>query len=184
MILTIAGNLGSGKSTVAKLLAKKLNLKHYSTGDFMRQMAEERGITLLELSKLAEKDKKIDRELDARQINLGKKEDNFVIDARLGWHFIPNSMKIFLDVTDEEAARRIFSDKASARTTEKENNTYEKTLANIRTRKESEKKRYRKYYNLDYTDKKQYDLVVDTTKINPEEVVEKIIEFVDKHNKY
>ena len=152
----------------------------------MRQMAEEQGITLLELSKLAEKDKKIDHELDARQINIGKTEDNFVIDSRLGWHFIPNSIKIFLDVTDEEAAKRIFGDKAEARTKEKENNTYEKTLANIKERKESEKKRYREYYNLDYTDKSHYNLVIDTTKINPETVVDKIIEFVNKnkHTKY
>ena len=99
MIITISGALGSGKSTVAKILVQKFNLKHYSTGDFMREIAVKRGITLLELSKLAETDKSIDEELDERQIKLGEEEDNFIIDARLGWHFIPNSIKIFLDVT-------------------------------------------------------------------------------------
>ncbi|PIN81309.1 cytidylate kinase, partial [Candidatus Woesearchaeota archaeon CG10_big_fil_rev_8_21_14_0_10_32_9] len=64
MKITISGNLGSGKSTVAKMLAKDLGYSHYSTGDFMRKMAEERGITLLELGKIAENDSSIDYELD------------------------------------------------------------------------------------------------------------------------
>ncbi len=175
MIITITGNLGSGKSTVARLVAQKLSIKHYSTGDFMRQMATERGIDLLTLNKIAEKDKSVDKELDERQINIGKKEDNFVIDARLGWYFIPHSIKIFLDVTDEEAARRIFSDQ---RTTEKPYKTMKEAMKNIRKRRESEKKRYKELYNLDYYDKKNYDLVVDTTKINAEQVAQKIVDFV------
>ena len=50
MVITISGEPGAGKSTTAKLLAKKLSCKHYSTGDFMRDMAEERKISLLELT--------------------------------------------------------------------------------------------------------------------------------------
>ena len=97
MIITVGGKAGAGKSTAAKNIAKKFGLKHYSSGDFMRQLAKERNITLLELSKLAEKDGSIDTEIDNRQIELGKKEDNFVIDGRLSAYFIPNSIKIFLD---------------------------------------------------------------------------------------
>ena len=73
---------------------KKLKLKHYSTGDFMRQIAKEKSLTLLQLSKKAESDKSIDIELDKRQKDLGKTQDNFIIDSRLGWHFIPKAKKI------------------------------------------------------------------------------------------
>jgi len=66
MIITISGKAGSGKSTVAKQLAKKLNLKHYSIGDIMRKLAKEKNISLNELSKLAEKDKTIDLTLDKK----------------------------------------------------------------------------------------------------------------------
>ena len=176
MIITISGNAGSGKSTVGKIVSKKLGLKRYSTGDFMRQMAEERGITLLELSKLAEFDRKIDEELDMRQIELGKNEDNFIIDARLGFKFIPNSIKIFLYCELDESARRIFN---HARSTEK-NESFEQTKENIKTRQESERKRYKEYYNLEnYMDEKHYDLVVDTTNISPEEVAKKIFEYIE-----
>ena len=177
MIITITGNLGSGKSTVAKLIAKKLGLKHYSTGDFWREIAKERGTDVLGLNKMAETDRSIDNEMDKRQENLGKKGDNFVIDARLAWHFIPHSIKIFLDVTDEEAARRIFSEK---RPEEKFNATLESTLKKIKERRESERKRYKELYNVDYYDKKNYDLVVDTTPIIAEQVAEKVMDFVKK----
>ena len=76
MIITISGLPGSGKSTVARLLADKLRLKHYSTGDYMRKMAGDRHLTLAQLGQQAEKDKKIDEELDTWQIKLGLTEDN------------------------------------------------------------------------------------------------------------
>ena len=179
MIITISGALGSGKSTVAKILVRKFNLKHYSTGDFMREISAKRGVTLLELSKLAETDKSIDKELDERQIKLGKEEDDFIIDARLGWHFIPNSVKIFLDVADEEAAKRIFKE---GRTDEKYNLDVESTLENIKNRRDSEIKRYQEYYGLNYYDHNNYDLVVDTTEIPVEEVAKKIIKFIEEKN--
>ena len=53
VIITVSGRPGSGKSTVAKSLAAKLNLDHVSAGDFMREMAAERNITVLELSAIA-----------------------------------------------------------------------------------------------------------------------------------
>src|SRR3989338_11659150 len=96
MIIVISGRAGSGKSTIAKALSKRLNLKHYSMGDLTRQVAKERGITLLELGKLEESDDSIDRAIDNKQRELGK-GDNFVIDGRLSAFFIPHAtFKIFL----------------------------------------------------------------------------------------
>ena len=176
MIITISGIAGSGKSTVAKLLAKKLNCKHYSVGDFMRQIAKERGLTLLELSKQAEKDKSIDIELDKKQIELGKKEDNFVIDSRLGFHFIPNSIKVFLEVDINEAANRILKEK-------REHEQYkdiQESIEKIKTRINSEDKRYEEYYDVDYHNKNSYDIVINTTKTQPEEVAEKILKSIKR----
>jgi len=183
MIITLAGRLGSGKSTVGNKIAEIYHLKKYSTGDFMREMAKERGVSLLELSKMAETDKSIDKELDDRQVKFGQVQDNFIIDARLGWYFIPQSIKIFLDVSYEEAARRIYTDKVSDRSAESGNDSIEQTLHNIKTRETSERKRYKEYYGLDYMDLKNYDLVVDTTGITLEEVIRRIKAYVDKHKK-
>ena len=171
MIITISGKAGSGKSTIAKLLAKKLKLKHYSIGDLMRQIAKKKNISLLELSKSAEKNKSIDKELDKKQIGLSK-EDNFVIDGRLTAFFIPNAdFKIFLDCKDNVRAERILKDKRAA---EKSRDISE-TIKKIKKREESERKRYKEYYNVDYYNKKLYDYIIDTTNLSINEVLNKII---------
>lgn len=179
MKITIAGTPGSGKSTVAKELATKLKFNHFSAGDFMRSMAKEKGISLLELTKQAVEEKEIDEKIDSWVKTTGEADDNFVIDARIGFNFIPDSVKIFLTVSDDEAARRIFHDK---REDEKENTTQAETFENIKKRKTAENKRYEKYYGIDYNDEDNYDLVINTTDTPIEKVIEKILEFLKQEH--
>ena len=73
MIITISGDLGSGKSSVCKAINKEFGMKHFSVGDFVREMAAKRGLSLMELSKQAEKDSGIDKEIDRMTEELGKK---------------------------------------------------------------------------------------------------------------
>lgn len=172
MIVTISGRPGSGKSAVAGRVASALGIEHVSAGDFMREMAAERDLTILELSRLAEDGDAIDREIDARTVMLAGEGGSFVMDARLGWHFIPDSYKVFLDVRPEVAARRIYS---AQRGSERENISLEDTLAAIQLRTESERMRYLMYYDLDYTDHTRYDLVVDTSEHTLDEVVDLVL---------
>ena len=171
MIITISGKAGSGKSTVAKELAKRLHLKHYSIGDLMRQMAKERNISLLELGKIAEKDKSIDKELDERQMKL-RTEDDFEIDGRLTAYFIPNAdVKIFLECEDRVRAERILKDERK----DEKNRDINEVISKIREREASERKRYKQYYGIDYYDEEMYNLVIDTTNLSVKEVVDRII---------
>ncbi len=180
MIITISGKAGSGKSTIAKLLSEKLRLKHYSIGDLMRAMAAEKEMTLLELNKLAENDKSIDFELDNKLKEIGKTKDNFVVDGRLTAFFIPNAdVRAFLNADDKVRAERILKDRRQ----QEKSKSLKETTANIKKREESEKKRYKKYYGVNYLDKKLYNYVIDTTRLNPQQVVEKIIKFVKKMKK-
>jgi len=174
MIITISGKPGSGKSTVGKLLAKKLGYEHFSTGDFMREMASERGVTILELNRMAMSDPSIDDELDRRQAHLGREEDDFVLDARLGYHFIPHSYKVFLDVDLDVAAARIAKDHQESRKVE-EVRSISEAKTQIRARMREETRRYQKLYHLDPYDTSQYNLVIDTTGISIEEVIKKIL---------
>ena len=96
MQITVTGYPGSGNSTVAKLLAEKLGYKHYSAGDFRRQLAKDRGMTLHELNKIGETESWTDIEADKISEKIGQEENNFVMDAKIGFHFIPQSIKVFL----------------------------------------------------------------------------------------
>lgn len=175
MKITISGVAGSGKSTVAKAIARKLKLKHYSIGDLMRDLAKERGVTLLELSKQAESDESIDKALDDKQKDLDK-EDNFVIDGRLTAFFIPNAtIRVFLDCNDDVRAERILVDR---REDESTSDIYQ-TIQHIKEREDSERKRYKQYYDVDYYDKSLYDIVIDTTELKVGEVIERILNLID-----
>ena len=80
LIVTISGDLGSGKSVLANSLVNYWEAERYSTGTIQRKMAEERGITTLELNRLAETDKSIDDEIDGAFAKLGATQSNLVVD--------------------------------------------------------------------------------------------------------
>lgn len=178
MIITISGLPGAGKTTAAKAIAKKLKIKQYSMGDLRGKMAMKRGMTIDEFNALGEKEAFTDKEADNFQKKLGQKEDNFIIDGRLSFHFIPNSIKIFLTIDEKEGAKRIFLEQ---RKDEKEYSSVEEVVAANRERMKSDKKRYEKYYSLNPFDEKLYDLVVDTTKLSREEIVKKIVDFAKNY---
>ncbi len=177
MIITITGKPGSGKSTVAKMLARHYKLRHYSGGGIQREIAKKRGISILELNLIEGKDRKLDAWVDKKIADLGKTQDGFVIDGRLAFHFIPDSVKVFLDVSLDESARRIFR---TRRPDERENTTLRKTRANIKRRMHSEVVRFKKYYGIDFTDKKNYDVVVNTTNLSISKVFDAVKKGIDE----
>ena len=142
----------------------------------MREMAAKRGVDILKLNVIAESDETIDYTIDSWAKKLGKTEDNFVIDSRLAFHFIPHSFKVFLTADLPARAKRIFQDK---RTTE-QHTTLTALKKFMKEREASELKRYMKLYGVDYYDVKNYNLVIDTTKKSVSEAVEMILDRVKK----
>jgi len=170
-ILTITGDLGSGKSTVSHLLCERLKYDYIYTGQIQRKIAERYQMTTLELNQYAETHPEIDEEIDATFKSLINSTD-LVVDSRLAWFFIPNSFKLFLKTEVNVAAQRISCD--SSRGSEKYASV-EEAANHIIARKESENKRYVELYGADCSDLTNFDLVIDTSFITPEEVSDKII---------
>jgi len=166
LIITISGDLGGGKSVLANALVDYWGAEAYSTGKIQRAMADERGITTLDLNKLAETDKSIDDEIDGNFRKLAKTDKNLVIDSRMAWHFIPDSFKIKLEVNPVLAAKRIIS----ANRNNENYGDFDATLRGLKDRKTSERDRFQKYYNVDIEDQDNYDLVIETTDVTPEAI--------------
>ena len=176
MIISIGGNQGSGKSTLAKQLAETLEWPRYYMGGLRREAATKRGLTLAEYNKLGETDPMTDLEVDNYQKKLGETEDNFVIEGRTSWHFIPQSLKIYLDVSDEKGAERIFE--AGRKGEDKNMETFEDVLNSVKIRKVSDRKRYLKFFGIDTYDLKNYDYVIDTTNLTIDEVFDKVYSII------
>lgn len=182
MIVTISGKPGSGKSTVAKLVAKKLGYRYEDIGHMRRKLAEERGMTLEELNRVGEKERWTDDAVDEYQRKIGQEADNLVISGRTSFHFIPKSVKVFLDVEEGEGVRRIHASRSAERKTEdRKFGTVEEVKRSLRERVASDLRRYERYYNVNVYDPKQYDLVVDTTGLSIEQVVDRVFSFIQQH---
>lgn len=182
MIITISGLPGSGKSTVGKMVAEQLGYHYISLGDFRGQMALEKGLTIDELNQLGEKEEWTDKMADEYQIKIGQTEDNLVVEGRLSFHFIPQSFKIFITAGIEEAARRARHSQQK-RPDEKAAADLEETKKNLLNRLASDKRRYLKYYNIDYTGPKHYDLIIDSTHLPAREVARQILDRLSKVDK-
>lgn len=182
MIVSINGPAGSGKSTIAKMLAKKLNWPRYYIGGLRREKARKRGLTLAEYNKLGETDPSTDLEVDKYQKKLGETKDNFIIEGRTSWHFIPHSVKIYLDVDKKVGAERVFSELQEKNQRNEDNNldSVAKVLVSHQNRIKSDNLRYKKYFNINVYNLKNYDFVLDTSKINKDEVFDKVISYVKK----
>jgi cytidylate kinase len=175
-IITIGGSPGSGKSSTANLVAKKLKFKHFSAGDAMRKIALKKNISLNKLSEQNEKNDSTDEIIDQLVKKAGEK-NKIIIDSRLAFHWIPNSFKIYLDLPPSIAKNRIANNLKENTLRKKSENEHsvEEIYKNIVLRRKSEKIRYLKYYGVDHTKKNNYDLVIDTNKNNLEQVAEIIL---------
>ena len=182
MIITFNGPAGSGKSTIAKKVAEKLGWPHYYIGGIRRQKAQEKGMTLAEYNKLGENTPETDYDVDEYQKKLSLENDNFVIEGRTSWHIIPNSLKIYLDVAEMEGAKRVYNELSenSNRNEAKDLNSVEDVLKSHRERKNSDILRYKKYYNIDVYNTKNFDFVLDTTDLTREQVFENTYDFIKK----
>lgn len=183
MIISISGAPGAGKSTISKKLAEELGWPRYYIGGLRRQKAQERGMTLAEYNKLGETDPSTDLEVDRYQEELGKTQDNFIIEGRTSWYFIPHSLKLYFDVEEKEGAKRIYRElqDKNERNEGERPESVEQVLKNIRERNASDRKRYWKYFGIDADNKENFDHIIDTTDLSPEEVLEKAYRIIKKY---
>lgn len=177
MKVTLAGVPGSGKSTVRKKLAERYQLDIKGTGDFMRQVAQRYGYNDITrfLVEYVSNHPEIDHEVDQEQKKYGEEHNHFVLDAHLGFHFVPDSIKIFLRCDLEVAAQRILDAKRST----EEASTFEETLTAMKRRIQTMKGNFQKLYGIDFHAAENFDFVVDTSHLNPDQVFEKISHYLD-----
>ncbi len=170
-IITLTGDIGSGKSTVAAVLGRTLGYSILTTGAMLREMAARQGITVLELNKQAMSDSQVDRMIDGYIQDLNARGDQkLILDSRLAWHFVDGSFNVFLYVDPLAAARRVL---AHNRPEEAHADLHDAMRNNLH-RRELENERFEKLYHIQCDDLANFHLVVDTTWAGPDQVARTI----------
>ncbi len=168
--VTISGFPGSGKTTAGKLLAEKLGLKYVYSGQIFRESAEKHNMSLEEFGSYCEKHEEIDKQLDDYQLEIIRK-GNVIVEGRIaGWLAYFNkidAIKVWLNADIITRVKRIIS---------REKGDFEKKKQEILVREKSEAVRYKKYYNIEVNDTSIYDIIIDTSKKTPEEIINIIAE--------
>lgn len=170
--ISITGDLGSGKSTVCNLIKEKYGYTVYSTGVIQRSLAEKYGMTTLQFNKYMESHPEVDEEIDTALTQIGKQNNNIILDSRLAWHFVPDSFKVYLTVEIDTAADRIME---AQRGCVESYSSHEDAKVKILQRKASENHRYFTKYGVDCSNLSNYDIVIDTTHASPAEIADSII---------
>lgn len=172
-IISLAGDLASGKGTVSEILIKELGYGIYRNGEYARKLAKDMGLDITSFNAYLAEHPEIDLQIEKSASEYAKDHNEFIIDARLGWYAVPESFKIYLRVDIDVAAQRAFND--SKRKSTENFATVEEQKADMQKRYKLENERYFKLYNVHKDDMSNYDLVIDTTNKKPDEVAQLII---------
>ena len=168
MIITIGGLAGTGTTTLAEVLSEKLDVPYISAGFIFREMAAERGMTVLEFGEFAEGNDDIDKEIDKRQAEKAKSAENLIVEGRLSAFFVDNAdLRICLMTPFDVRSKRI---------AQREDKSVEVAKEEIIAREKSEALRYKEIHNIDISNMEIYDLIVNTDSFNPESISEIIIQ--------
>ena len=166
MIITIGGLAGSGTTTAAKVLSDIIDIPFLSTGSIFRDMAKEKGMSVLEFSKFAENNTEIDNEIDKRQAEIAKNSENLIVEGRLSAYFIDADLKVWMYAPFDVRAERIC---------DRELKSIETASREIKIREESEASRYLDIHNIDISNLDIYDLMINTDSFDPESITKIIL---------
>jgi len=159
MIITISGLSGCGKNTVGELVSKRLSLRHIKFT--FKDEAARRGISLMELQKLASKNPRLDREFDRRLVSEASK-GGCVVTTWLGSWMIKNAgVRVWLKASEKERARRVAG---------RDGISIRQALKHVRERDKNNIFRYKKYYGINILDHEFFDLEINSARFTPEQI--------------
>lgn len=181
IVICISGMAGTGKSTLSRKLAQKYNLKCYSGGDALKELAAAEGYNALHegwwespeglnfLSKRAN-DPKFDKAVDAKLMQYAR-QGNVLLDSWTMPWLLKDGFKIWLMASIEKRAQRV---------SQRDKISLQEALKVLEEKENRTKAIYKKLYGFALgEDFAPFDLVLDTDNLNAQEVYEALCRVID-----
>jgi len=171
-IITLSGKPGSGKSSTADKVAELLSYTRYSSGDIVRNYVRKHGMTLEEFNARAASDHALDEAIDEELRKL-RDHNDIVVDSRLGFYWIPESFKVYLDLDISVATARIYKDAVSnvgRGVGAGGAGSLSEAAKQVRARLNAETRRFKSLYGVDPYQNSNFDLVINTARHSPQTV--------------
>ena len=174
VVICISGLAGTGKSTLSKKLAKKYNLKCYSGGDALKELAKVEGYDAsregwwespegLSFLKKRENDAKFDRAVDAKLLEYAE-QGNVLLDSWTMPWLLKGGFKIWLMASIEKRAARVAG---------RDKITVDEAFKILEEKEARTKAIYQKLYGFVLGgDFAPFDMVLDTDNLSADEVFE------------
>lgn len=165
--IIIGGLAGAGKTTLAAALAAELRLPHVSSGNALRELAQEMGFSNDRLSETLLEDPRVDAELDRRLLARAC-EGGAVIESRVLAWLVPKRndiFRVYLTCDADQRLQRVYK------------RTGATEIANrIPIRDQADAKRWKTLYGIDLEDLSVFDVIIDTSWLSPESVFRQVLE--------
>jgi cytidylate kinase len=163
LFITVSGPPGCGVTTLCEALSDRLDCGYVSGGEVFREIADEREMSLTQLTAEATSSDELDRELDRRLQQIaetwGQADNAFILESRLAGYLAADhaDLRIRLDAPEEVRVERT--------------RDREELSAEMRVREVIEKRRYETYYGVELGDRSFYDLSINTARWSPDGVL-------------
>jgi len=166
MHISVAGKLGSGKSTISNILRAKYGYEIYSTGAIQREMALQHKVSTLEMNQLMARDLSYDHTIDnaVTRISVEREDETIIFDSRMAWKFVVKSFKVYITVDPHVAASRVMGNQ---RGEEEAYTDLEDAKSKLIERSRLENERFLDIYGVNNFDYSNYNLVIDSSDTAP-----------------
>jgi len=181
IILCISGMAGTGKSTLSKKIAERYQLKCYSGGDALKELAKEAGYEIsgegwwespkgLNFLEQRVRDPQFDKEVDSKLLGYAKRGDVLLDSWTMPW-LLKEGFKIWLMAS---------FDKRAARVAERDKMSFEQAYAVLKEKEAQTKAIYKKLYGFDLgEDFVPFNFILDTDNLNAEQVFAVLCRVID-----
>ncbi len=181
LVVCISGMAGTGKSTLAKKLAEKYDLRYYSGGDALRELAAAEGYDSyrrgwwespegLRFLEKREQNHEFDKAVDNKLLEYAQQGCVLLDSWTMPW-LLKTGFKIWLIASEEKRAERI---------AERDKLPLNEAIKVLKEKEAKTRAIYKKLYGFTLgEDLEPFDLILDTNKLNAGEVFQTLCTVMD-----